>query len=160
MLKISFDNPTPKKILCLGAHCDDIEIGCGGSILKFVGAMKDISIYWVVFSSDDRREKEALKSAKDFLFDVKNKKIELPDEFEERPGAHPVGKGSAGRLRAGKQRKWRPGLGHGLSLFHYIPDCRKWRCRRCRSMITPATFRIYNVFAKRVKSGAAGLSAN
>ena len=75
MLKISLDNDSPKKILCLGAHCDDIEIGCGGTIIKLARTLKDAEIQWVVFSSDDRREKEALKSAKDFLKDVKKKKI-------------------------------------------------------------------------------------
>jgi LmbE family N-acetylglucosaminyl deacetylase len=75
MLKISFDSRSPKKILCLGAHCDDIEIGCGGALLKLIRTMKDLQVYWVVFSSDERREKEALKSANDFLGDVKGKKI-------------------------------------------------------------------------------------
>jgi LmbE family N-acetylglucosaminyl deacetylase len=75
MLKISVDNRTPKKILCLGAHCDDIEIGCGGALLKLLRTMKDVHVYWVVFSSDARREKEALKSANDFLKSLKKKKI-------------------------------------------------------------------------------------
>jgi LmbE family N-acetylglucosaminyl deacetylase len=77
MLKIFFDSSSPKKVLCLGAHCDDIEIGCGGTILNLVRTMKDPDIHWIVFSSDDRREKEALISAKDFLRDVKKKKIEI-----------------------------------------------------------------------------------
>ena len=77
MLKISLDNDSPKKILCLGAHCDDIEIGCGGTIIKLVRTLKDAEILWVVFSSDDRRGKEALKSAKDFLRDVKKKRIQI-----------------------------------------------------------------------------------
>jgi len=75
MLKISFDDDSPKKILFLGAHCDDIEIGCGGTIIKLIRALKGAEIRWMVFSSDDRREKEALNSAKDFLKDVKKKKI-------------------------------------------------------------------------------------
>lgn len=75
MLKISFAGRTPKKILCLGAHCDDIEIGCGGTILKLIRASRDLSVYWVVFSSDDDREKEALKSANDFLRNVKKKNV-------------------------------------------------------------------------------------
>ena len=77
MLKISLENHSPKKILCLGAHCDDIEIGCGGTMIKLAHTLKDAEIRWVVFSSDDRREKEALKSAKDFLKDVKKKKIQI-----------------------------------------------------------------------------------
>ena len=75
MLKISVENRTPKKILCLGAHCDDIEIGCGGALLKLIRTMKDVHVYWVVFSSNDRREKEALKSATDFLRSLKKKNI-------------------------------------------------------------------------------------
>src|SRR5205085_22040 len=43
------------KILCLGAHCDDIEIGCGGTILKLLEEYRKASVYWVVFSSDERR---------------------------------------------------------------------------------------------------------
>jgi len=75
MQNISFDGRSPKKILCLGAHCDDIEIGCGGAILKMAGLMKNLSVHWVVFSSDDRRRKEALDSANDFLKSVNRKKI-------------------------------------------------------------------------------------
>jgi LmbE family N-acetylglucosaminyl deacetylase len=75
MLKISVESRTPKKILCLGAHCDDIEIGCGGSLLKLIRTMKDVHVYWVVFSSDERRKKEALKSANDFLKPLKIKTI-------------------------------------------------------------------------------------
>jgi len=77
MLKISIENRRPKKILCLGAHCDDIEIGCGGTIMKLARTLKNAEIQWVVFSSDDRRGKEASDSAKDFLRGVKKKKIQI-----------------------------------------------------------------------------------
>ena len=75
MLKLSLDNDSPKKILCLGAHCDDIEIGVGGTILKLVRTIKNPDVCWVVFSSDDRRARETEKSANDFLRNVKRKKI-------------------------------------------------------------------------------------
>lgn len=75
MLRIRFDDDSPKNILCLGAHCDDIEIGCGGSILTLIDRMKNIRFYWVVFSSDDRREREAVQCANDFLCNVKEKNI-------------------------------------------------------------------------------------
>jgi len=58
--------PSPK-ILCLGAHADDIEIGCGGTILKIIDSVPNASFYWVVFSGDQRRSKEAQDSAKCFL---------------------------------------------------------------------------------------------
>jgi LmbE family N-acetylglucosaminyl deacetylase len=77
MQKIDFPDRSIKKILCLGAHCDDIEIGCGGTILKLTSVMKDVSVYWVVFSSDDLRGNEASRSAKEFLRGVKLKKIVL-----------------------------------------------------------------------------------
>jgi len=63
------------KLLCLGSHCDDIEIGCGGTILKLIKTYQNIIIYWVVFSSNAQREKEANASADKFLANVKNKKI-------------------------------------------------------------------------------------
>src|SRR5437899_5061235 len=55
------------RVLCLGAHCDDIEIGCGGTILKLTEGRRDVSVNWVVFSSSEEREREARKSAGLFL---------------------------------------------------------------------------------------------
>jgi LmbE family N-acetylglucosaminyl deacetylase len=77
MMRISFDRGAPKRILCLGAHCDDIEIGCGGTILKYSREIEDLAVHWVVFSSDDRREKEALQSAEAFLRGVRRKQVEI-----------------------------------------------------------------------------------
>ena len=75
MLKIAIDDRSPRNILCLGAHCDDIEIGCGGTILKYVHEMKDVNVHWVVFSSDECLKKEAILSAEEFLKEVKNKNV-------------------------------------------------------------------------------------
>ena len=36
------------QILCLGAHCDDIEIGCSGTVLKLTAAHPEASVTWVV----------------------------------------------------------------------------------------------------------------
>jgi LmbE family N-acetylglucosaminyl deacetylase len=63
------------KILCLGAHSDDIEIGCGGSILRLLSEYRNAEIYWVVLGSSGRRDQEALSSAKKFLKNTKKKKI-------------------------------------------------------------------------------------
>ncbi len=57
----------PARVLCLGAHCDDLEIGCGGTVMQLVAAQPDIEIDWVIFSSNPRREQEARASAADFL---------------------------------------------------------------------------------------------
>lgn len=70
-------SPTPRKILCLGAHCDDIEIGCGGTILRCVAEQPGSEFYWVVFSSDAQRKKEALRSSQAFLQGVKRQKVRV-----------------------------------------------------------------------------------
>ncbi len=69
----------PFRVLCLGAHCDDIEIGCGGTMLRMLreAEEKSLSICWVVFSSDPVREKEAVGSANEFLKGAGEKKIEI-----------------------------------------------------------------------------------
>jgi LmbE family N-acetylglucosaminyl deacetylase len=56
-----------KTLLCLGAHCDDIEIGCGGTILRLTREHPQLRVHWVVFSSDPRRAAEARCSADAFL---------------------------------------------------------------------------------------------
>jgi LmbE family N-acetylglucosaminyl deacetylase len=56
-----------RRILCLGAHSDDIEIGAGGTLLQLVGQIPELEIYWVVFSAPGPRAEEAKKSAEDFL---------------------------------------------------------------------------------------------
>jgi LmbE family N-acetylglucosaminyl deacetylase len=66
---------TPRRILCLGAHCDDIEIGCGGTILRLLQENPEREIYWLVFSSNPVRKREALKGARLFLEGVKSKKV-------------------------------------------------------------------------------------
>jgi LmbE family N-acetylglucosaminyl deacetylase len=57
----------PLQVLCLGAHSDDIEIGCGGTILSLLAGDAEIDVHWVVLSSDGSREKEARVSAAEFL---------------------------------------------------------------------------------------------
>jgi LmbE family N-acetylglucosaminyl deacetylase len=66
-----------KKILCVGAHSDDIEIGMGGTLLKLIRQFPDVEICWVVFSGPGTRADEARRSAEDFLAGVKNKRIKV-----------------------------------------------------------------------------------
>jgi LmbE family N-acetylglucosaminyl deacetylase len=65
----------PLKVLCLGAHSDDIEIGCGGTILRLLSSQQEIDIVWVVFGAGHKREQEARASAALFLGQAKNKNI-------------------------------------------------------------------------------------
>ena len=78
-LKISPDRTDTLRLLCLGAHCDDIEIGCGGTILNLVRTNRKIDIRWVVFSSDEQRKQEALQSAETFLCEAAAKKVIIHD---------------------------------------------------------------------------------
>ena len=57
----------PLHVLCLGAHADDIEIGCGGTVLDLVAHRPDTRIDWVVLSACEEREREARDSAERFL---------------------------------------------------------------------------------------------
>jgi LmbE family N-acetylglucosaminyl deacetylase len=64
------------KILCLGAHCDDIEIGCGGTLLKLIQERRgNVSVEWAVFGSTPERKEEALRSARDLLKRAKRKTV-------------------------------------------------------------------------------------
>lgn len=72
------------RILCLGAHCDDIEIGCGGTLLKLIRVYPAVSITWVVFSSTPERAAEARACAEAFLAQVERKEIivkSFPDGY-------------------------------------------------------------------------------
>jgi LmbE family N-acetylglucosaminyl deacetylase len=78
MLKVRFFEQNQKlNILCLGAHPDDIEIGCGGTILRLIDEVPEVQFYWAVFSGDEKRGKEACESANVFLKKVKDKKIDV-----------------------------------------------------------------------------------
>jgi LmbE family N-acetylglucosaminyl deacetylase len=75
MMKLTFRKDQPINILCLGAHCDDIEIGAGGTLLKIFEEYTVNSIKWVVITSDPVRKKEAIASANLFLKGTNNHEI-------------------------------------------------------------------------------------
>jgi LmbE family N-acetylglucosaminyl deacetylase len=67
----------PLQVLCLGAHADDIEIGCGGTMLGLVAKRPETRVHWVVLSAQGVREREALAAAERFLAGAGEKKIVL-----------------------------------------------------------------------------------
>jgi LmbE family N-acetylglucosaminyl deacetylase len=79
MLPLAFgtDPAAPLSILCLGAHSDDIEIGCGGTVLRMLGERRDVTVHWVVFSADDAREAEARASAAAFCSAASESSIDV-----------------------------------------------------------------------------------
>ena len=66
-----------RRILCLGAHSDDIEIGLGGTLLKLIEQRSDLEVWWIVFSAPGYRAAEAQESANDFLSEVTNREIRI-----------------------------------------------------------------------------------
>jgi LmbE family N-acetylglucosaminyl deacetylase len=61
------------QILCLGSHADDIEIGCGGTILRLAAEYPNCVFHWVVFSAIGPREAEARLAASRFVDPVRLK---------------------------------------------------------------------------------------
>jgi LmbE family N-acetylglucosaminyl deacetylase len=67
-LRIPIDDARARcNVLCIGAHCDDIEIGCGGTLLALLRRYPSMHVDWVVFASTEERAKELRASAKRFL---------------------------------------------------------------------------------------------
>ena len=75
-----------KSILCIGAHADDIEIGCGGTILHLSQRFPAAEIRWLVFSANETRRAEARTSFQTWLADSPNSSLEL---FKFRDGYMP-----------------------------------------------------------------------
>ena len=69
MLNLGLDKPAGSayRVLCLGAHSDDIEIGCGGTVLALLERHQNVVVRWIVFSSNVERASEARSSANAFL---------------------------------------------------------------------------------------------
>jgi LmbE family N-acetylglucosaminyl deacetylase len=66
----------PLRILCLGAHSDDIEIGCGGTLLHLLeGRGRAVEIDWVVFSGSPVRAGEARRSARNLAQGARSLRI-------------------------------------------------------------------------------------
>src|SRR5258708_8208191 len=56
-----------RRVLALGAHCDDIEIGCGGTLLRLAAQRPHLEVRWVVFFSTPERAVQARASPAAFL---------------------------------------------------------------------------------------------
>ena len=68
----------PLKVLCLGAHADDIEIGCGGTILTLLASRRNVECHWIVLSGGGTpREREARRAAALFLKGARRREIAI-----------------------------------------------------------------------------------
>jgi LmbE family N-acetylglucosaminyl deacetylase len=77
-LHLSPKDGDPFIVLCLGAHSDDIEIGCGGTLLYLKRTLPQLRFHWVVFSAPGLRGREAAKAAELFTAGC-DKEIVLKD---------------------------------------------------------------------------------
>ena len=71
----------PLTILCLGAHSDDIEIGCGGTLLQLVEGGTELRFHWVVFSATGKRGEEARRGVE--LFTAGHEKTVVLKEYRD-----------------------------------------------------------------------------
>ena len=77
-LSLSEKDGNQAVVLCLGAHSDDIEIGCGGTLLYLQSILPRLRFHWVVFSASGTRGQEAAKAAELFTAGC-DKKVVLND---------------------------------------------------------------------------------
>lgn len=105
----------PFRLLCLGAHADDIEIGAGGTILRLLAERAETAVRWVVFSGSERRRREAEASARDLLAGHADAEVEVHDF---RDGFFPAQIGAIKERFEELKRAFRP----SLVLTHYRDD--------------------------------------
>jgi LmbE family N-acetylglucosaminyl deacetylase len=67
-----------QRLLCLGAHCDDVEIGCGGTVLRLLET-NQCEVYWKVFTSTPERKPEAERAASLFLRRARGAQVVIRD---------------------------------------------------------------------------------
>jgi LmbE family N-acetylglucosaminyl deacetylase len=94
-------------VLAIGAHADDIEIGCGGTLLRLAAAYPAPEVYWVVLSATGERAAEARASADAFLEGAGRRTVVLR-EF--RDGFLPYQGGAVKEFFEGLKREIAPDL--------------------------------------------------
>jgi len=77
ILSLAGERSAPLRALFLGAHSDDIEIGCGGTVLELMRARPDSEVRWVVFSAAGVRGEEARAGAERFIGDRASAAVRL-----------------------------------------------------------------------------------
>jgi LmbE family N-acetylglucosaminyl deacetylase len=66
-----------RRVLAIGCHADDIEIGCGGTLLMLARAYPELEVDWVVLAAEGSRADEARASAKGFLAGFANSRVQV-----------------------------------------------------------------------------------
>ena len=79
MLTVSLESAPSRSVLAIGCHADDIEIGCGGTLVHLVQALPAVDVTWVVLGARGVRAGEAQRSAEAFLAGVADPRIIVRD---------------------------------------------------------------------------------
>jgi LmbE family N-acetylglucosaminyl deacetylase len=75
-LSLSAGGPL-RRVLAIGCHADDIEIGCGGTLLGLTRSVPDLEVAWIVIAAPGGRAAEARSSAEAFLADAGSATVEV-----------------------------------------------------------------------------------
>src|SRR5688572_8763101 len=77
MLRLAPEGPVrrPLRLLCIGAHSDDLEIGCGATVMTWLAGTRATEVTWVVLSAEGARAAEARRSARALLARAASQKV-------------------------------------------------------------------------------------
>ena len=129
---ISLQLPAIDRLLVLGAHCDDVEIGCGGTLLHLIERHPELEVQWITFSGDRQRREETTRSAEAFLAGAANRRYDI---HEYRDGYFPWSGDAIKDRFEDIARDYRP----DLVLTHYRDD--RHQDHRTVASLTWNTFR-------------------
>ncbi len=74
-LQPKVEHGVPLRLLCIGAHSDDIEIGCGAAIMAWLDTLPAVEVTWVVLNGVAERKQEARRSADALLRRAKRARL-------------------------------------------------------------------------------------
>ncbi len=132
MMNLGLPSGLPIRLLCIGAHSDDIEIGCGGTIRTLLQSRADVSICWFVASGSSNRQEEARIAAERFTDGAQSVELKFASFTD---GHFPFESQHIKRLFSEDLRSFQP----NLVLTHYRDD--RHQDHRTLSDLTWQTFR-------------------
>jgi len=74
-LSLSRGGQALRRVLAIGCHADDLEIGCGGTLLALTDERQDLDVTWVVLGAEGERASEARASADEFLAGARSAEV-------------------------------------------------------------------------------------
>jgi LmbE family N-acetylglucosaminyl deacetylase len=77
MLSLRPSDGETLRVLCLGAHSDDVEIGCGATMFALVNSDVKVDVHWAVFGATGDREVEARRSAAVVLAGAASQQVDV-----------------------------------------------------------------------------------